>query len=86
MIYMACFMGGGLGIVYGIADVEGLFDISMKLLYHETLNEIVSLAPVGLLVGISFGFFFGLIRTLELHFRGNLPEDIDDHGKKELFV
>ena len=75
-------MGGGLGIVYGIADIEGLFKISIKLLYKETLNEIVSLAPVGLLVGICFGFFFGLVRSLELHFRGELPNEKAAREKK----
>lgn len=72
MICMACFFGGGLGIVYGITDVEGLFTVSMYMVYRETLLEIISLAPVGLLIGLAFGFFFGVLRAYELHFAGDL--------------
>ena len=75
MIVMGCFMGGGLGIVYGITDVEGLFSQSMRLVYFETFSEIMSMAPIGLLIGLSFGFFFGILRALESHFRGELPAE-----------
>ena len=33
MMFMSCVMGGGLGIVYGIADIEGLFAESIRLVY-----------------------------------------------------
>lgn len=70
MICMTCVMGGGLGIVYGINDVEGLFTISVRLVYLETFHEICSIVPIGMAIGISFGFVFGLLRALELH---NMP-------------
>ena len=78
MICMATFMGGGLGIVYGIADIEGLFDISVRLVYFETLTKIMSVAPIGLFIGIAFGFFFGMLRAVELHYRGELPIDNEE--------
>ena len=65
MVCMGIFMGGGLGIVYGIADVEGLIEISIKSVYWETLSEILSLAPIGLLIGLVFGLIFGVMRTIE---------------------
>ena len=81
MICMATFMGGGLGIVYGIADIEGLFEESLRLVYFETFSEIMSLTPIGLVIGLSFGFVFGLLRAVELHFRGDLP--VDSGSSKE---
>ena len=78
MICMACFMGGGLGIVYGIADIEGLFEESLRLVYFETFSEIMSMTPIGLIIGLFFGFIFGLLRAVELHNRGELPVDTDD--------
>lgn len=33
IISMSCIMGGGLGIVYGVADIEGLFRFSVRLVY-----------------------------------------------------
>ena len=71
-------MGGGLGIVYGIADIEGLIEESMRLVYFETFSEIMSLTPIGLVIGLFFGFIFGLLRAVELHTRGDLP--IDDEN------
>ena len=71
MMCMGIFMGGGLGIVYGIADVEGLFDQSINLVYWETLSEIISLAPIGLFLGLAFGFVFGVLRSIECHHRGD---------------
>ena len=71
-------MGGGLGIVYGIADVEGLLEISINSVYWETISEIVSLAPVGLLIGIVFGLIFGVLRTIECTARGDAPDDDDE--------
>ena len=75
---MATLMGGGLGIVYGIADIEGLFEISLRLVYFETISEIMSMAPIGLVLGMCFGFVFGLLRAVELHYRGELPVDNED--------
>ena len=72
MIAMATVMGGGLGIVYGINDIEGLFTQSLRLVFHETFHEILALTPIGLLIGICFGFVFGLLRALEIH---NMPAD-----------
>lgn len=66
MICMACVMGGGLGIVYGINDIEGLFTQSLMLVYSETYNVILGLMPIGLIIGICFGFFFGLLRAVEI--------------------
>ena len=65
MMCLSIFFGGGLGIVYGIADVEGLLEISMRTVYWETFSEIISLAPVGLFIGATFGFFIGILRTVE---------------------
>ena len=79
MILMGVFMGGGLGIVYGIADVEGLFDQGLNLVYWETLSEIISLAPIGLLIGLAFGIIFGVLRTIELQGKGkDKKEDGDE--------
>ena len=78
MVCMGIFMGGGLGIVYGIADVEGLFEISIKSVYWETLSEIISLAPVGILIGTFFGFIFGVLRTIECTARGDAPDGDDE--------
>ena len=72
MIGMATVMGGGLGIVYGINDIEGLFSQSLRLVFHETFHEIVALTPIGLLIGIAFGFLFGMLRALEIH---HMPAD-----------
>mmetsp|Transcript_23548 Transcript_23548/g.31583 ORF Transcript_23548/g.31583 Transcript_23548/m.31583 type:complete len:80 (+) Transcript_23548:698-937(+) len=74
MIVMATVMGGGLGIVYGINDIEGLFSKSLRLVFHETFHEIVALSPIGLLIGICFGFGFGLLRAVEIH--NMRPEDL----------
>lgn len=72
MMSLGIVMGGGLGIVYGVTDIEGLFtNESMKLVYWETLEEILSLAPIGLILGLAFGMFVGAIRALELHFKGD---------------
>ena len=78
MISMGVFMGGGLGIVYGIADVEGLFDQGLKLVYWETLSEIISLAPIGLIIGLAFGFIFGVLRSIELQAKGKDKNDDDE--------
>jgi len=75
MIFMSCFMGGGLGIVYGIADIEGLFADSVRLVYFETFAEIMSLTPIGLVIGLAFGFIFGILRALELHNGPPLPSE-----------
>ena len=72
MIAMATVMGGGLGIVYGVNDIEGLFSQSLRLVFHETFHEILALTPIGLLIGICFGFLFGLLRALEIH---HMPAD-----------
>ena len=84
MICMSCFMGGGLGIVYGIADIEGLFEESLRLVYFETFSQIMSLTPVGLVIGLFFGFIYGLLRAVELHYRGELPVDLDENNKPDL--
>ena len=84
MICMSCFMGGGLGIVYGIADIEGLFEESLRLVYFETFSQIMSLTPVGLVIGLFFGFLYGLLRAVELHYRGELPVDLEEHNKPDL--
>ena len=78
MISMSCVMGGGLGIVYGIADIEGLFEESLRLVYLETFSEIMSLTPIGLIIGLFFGFIYGVLRAIELHFRGELPTDSEE--------
>ena len=70
---MSCLMGGGLGIVYGIADIEGLFAKSIRMVYLETFSEIMSVTPIGLVIGMCFGFFFGILRAYEMHCRGELP-------------
>jgi len=67
LVSMNCIVGGGLGIVYGITDVEGLLTTSLKLVYKETFHEIISLMPVGCLLGVALGFIFGALRALELH-------------------
>ena len=74
MLTMSTVIGGGLGIVYGIADIEGLFSQSLKMVYFETFSEIMSLAPIGVLVGATFGFFFGVLRALELLKRGPVED------------
>jgi len=75
MISMACIMGGGLGIVYGVNDIEGLFSTSLRLVYLETFHEIVSMIPIGLIIGICFGFIYGLLRALELHLMPDTPTE-----------
>ena len=77
MISMSCILGGGLGIVYGVNDIEGLFSISAKLVFLETFHEIWSLMPIGLIVGFCFGFIYGLLRALEMH---NMPEESEETG------
>ena len=74
MLCMSCVVGGGLGIVYGIADIEGLFTESLRTVYLETFTEIMSLAPVGVLIGAAFWFSFGVLRAFELIWRG--PIDV----------
>ena len=84
---MACFFGGGLGIVYGITDVEGLFTVSIYMVYRETLMEIISLAPVGLLIGLAFGFFFGILRAYELHFMGDaMPQAKSEPTNRDRYL
>lgn len=75
MMFMSCFMGGGLGIVYGIADIEGLFAESIRLVYFETFSEIMSLTPIGLTIGLFFGFVFGMLRAVELLHSPALPSE-----------
>ena len=77
MVSMSCFIGGGLGIVYGIADIEGLFKYSLYLVYFETYAEIISLAPIGLIIGLFMGIGFGLIRAIEVFYAPELPSEAD---------
>ena len=66
LVTMFCVFGGGLGIVYAITDVERLLSVSLYLVYTETLREVLSLAPIGLLIGLKFGLIAGTIRALEI--------------------
>ena len=68
MMSMGIIMGGGLGIVYGIADIEGFMKKSINLVYWETFAEIISLAPIGLFIGLVFGLLFGILRAIECHY------------------
>lgn len=84
MMFSSCMMGGGLGIVYGIADIEGLFAESIKMVYFETFSEIMSLTPIGLIIGLFFGMIFGILRALELRFAPELPaESSQDKGESQ---
>jgi len=75
IISMSCIMGGGLGIIYGVNDIEGLFSTSLRLVYLETYREILSMLPIGLVIGICFGFIYGLLRALELHLMPDTPTE-----------
>ena len=72
-MFSSCMMGGGLGIVYGIADIEGLFAESIRLVYFETFAEIMSLTPIGLIIGLFFGLCFGILRAIELKYAPPTP-------------
>lgn len=71
MIIKACIMGGSLGIVYGVIDVERYITYGVIKVYRETFAEIIYALPIGLFIGVVFGILFGVLRALELH---HMPE------------
>lgn len=71
MIIKACIIGGSLGIVYGVIDVERYITYGLVKVYRETFTEIMYALPIGLFIGVVFGILFGVLRALELH---HMPE------------
>ena len=58
-------MGLTLGYIYGVADVERFYSKPAMMLVNSFLLEATVLAPVGVNLGLSFGFTVSLIGILE---------------------